>query len=500
MYVRLLTAASLMAALVMSSTDACAQARRVSIGTTINTAISPYQESNALNYAIGCQGYGCLATYDFIKGDVVPMLAKSWETVDPLHWRLHFRADVKWNNGEPVTTADVIHSWKRVMADPQSRQKANFENIADMKAEDDHTLLVTTKTADVTMMQTVSERLIITNKKAYEQFGAAADREHRLSFGPYEIVDIQAGQLMALRKNPTSVFAKADAPDELIFRNMKEPEQRVAALNRGEVQIIQYVPPHMVKAIESGGRAKVALVNGIENNLLVMSPKHKPWDNKLLRQAVAHAIDRQTIIDVVLGGLADRLDGPIGPGQYAYTPDLNPRYDYDPKKAKELLAKAGYPNGIDVELQSSINRYVNDKQTNEAIVAMLNDVGIRTNLITHERTKMSSDIENTKVPFYYYGRGSIVDPGQFLSQYFETGISGRVGFSNPKIDAMIAKTRSAFDPEERKKLLQEAMSAIMEESPAVFLWRMKTIYGVANNINFQPSGGSAIFGNDITFK
>jgi peptide/nickel transport system substrate-binding protein len=256
----------------------------------------------------------------------------------------------------------------------------------------------------------------------------------------------------------------------------------------------------MVKTINDSGRAHVELVNGIENNLLVMSPKHKPWDNKLLRQAVAHAIDRDTIIEIVLGGLADKLDGPIGPGQYAYSPDLKPKYEYDPKKAKELLTKAGYPNGIDVELQSSVNRYVNDKQTNEAIVAMLGEVGIRVDLKTPERTKMSSDIEATRVPFYYYGRGSIVDPGQFLSQYFETGMSGRVGFSDPKIDALIAQTRSAFEPEVRKKLLQDAMAEIMEQSPAVFLWRMKTIYGVSDKIEFKPSGGSGIYGNDISFK
>jgi peptide/nickel transport system substrate-binding protein len=482
------------------TTDVSAQNRRITVGTALNYLLNPYQESTALNYSIGCQTYGCLATYDYNKGDYIPMLAKSWKALDPSTWVIELRTDVKWENGEPVTAADVIHSYNRIMKSTQSNQKANFENIATMEAPDPYTIRITTKKPDVTLLDNIAGRLIITNKKAYEQYSDKADSEHRLAFGPYRVVEVSTGQFVAIRKVPTSAFAKPEAPDEVVFRNMKEPEQRLTALLRGEVQIVQYMPPHMIPAIEKSGNNHVALVNGIENNFLVMNPRHKPWDNKLLRQAVAFAIDRDTIIQVVLNGLADRLDGPIGPGQYAYTPDLKPRYTFDPAKAKELLKKAGYPNGLTVEMQSSVNWYINDRQTNEAIAAMLGDVGIKVDLKTPERTSMNAQIEQGKVPFYYYGRGSILDPGQFLSQYFETGTSNRAQYSNPEVDKILSKARGETDPAARKKLLQDAMSIITDEAPAAFLWRMKQIYGVANSISFSPAGGSGIFANDITFK
>ena len=105
---------------------------------------------------------------------------------------------------------------------------------------------------------------------------------------------------------------------------------------------------------------------------LAMSPKFKPWDNKLLRQAVAYAIDRDTIIATLLQGQATRLDGPIGPGQYGYNPNLKPRYQYDVTKAKKLVVDAGYPNGLDVEFYTTVGRYTLDKQIAEAMVPMLN--------------------------------------------------------------------------------------------------------------------------------
>lgn len=238
----------------------------------------------------------------------------------------------------------------------------------------------------------------------------------------------------------------------------------------------------------------------VENNFLAMNMTIKPWDNKLLRQAVSYAIDRQAIVDSILGGLADRLDGPVGDGQYAYDPNLKPKITYDPEKAKALVKQAGYPNGVSVDFTTTVDRYTNDKQTSAAIVAMLQAVGIKAQLKTPEWAKLNADVAAGKTPFYYYGRGSIIDPSPFLSQYFETGVTKRLMYSNPRLDALLSKERATFDVAERKKTLNEAMSLINEEAPAVFLWRMRLINGIANNIDFSPIGVPGVRGNDIKMK
>jgi peptide/nickel transport system substrate-binding protein len=495
-----ITSVALVVAAGFTASDASAKTRVV-VGATATLFANPYTQSDALGYSNGCQSYGCLGLYDYRKGDLVPMLAERWETPDPTTWVFYLRRDVKWQNGDPVTVADVIHSNWRQMNDPQSHQQANGKDVKSMVALDDYTLKVTTETPIATFLFLMFDRLIITNKKIYDQYGAdVADRQHPVGFGPYKITGITPGQRLIMEKDPNSVFAVKDSPDELIFQQMKEAEQRVTALLNGEIQIAQYVPPHMVDRINSSKTAHVSVGPGIENNFLAMNMTIKPWDNKLLRQAVSYAIDRETIVDTILGGLADPLDGPVGEGQYAYDRDLKPKITYDPEKAKALVKQAGYPNGVSVDYFTTVDRYTNDKQTSAAMVAMLRAVGINAQLKTPDWAKLNADITEGKVPFYYYGRGTIIDPSPFLSQYFETGVTNRLKYSNANLDALLRKERATFDATERKKVLGQAMSMINEEAPAVFLWRMKLINGISNTIDFAPVGGPGVRGNEIKMK
>jgi peptide/nickel transport system substrate-binding protein len=215
---------------------------------------------------------------------------------------------------------------------------------------------------------------------------------------------------------------------------------------------------------------------------------------------VAYAIDRDAIIQGILQGQARRLDGPIGPGTYGYNPELQPKYTYDPEKAKQLLAQAGYPNGVDVEFVTPVGRYTQDKQVAEAMTSMLTAAGIRTRLLTPEWPTMWADVQAGKTPFFYMGRGSVLDPEPALSQYFETGISPRIGYSNPQLDALMAKSRASFNEAERKKVLSDLMSLITEEAPAHFLWTHNMIWGIAKNIDYNPRPDTRIFANEMRVK
>ena len=139
------------------------------------------------------------------------------------------------------------------------------------------------------------------------------------------------------------------------------------------------------------------------------------------------------------------LHGPLSRGQYAYDPNLEPKYSYDPEKARALVKQAGYPNGVDVELFTPVGRYINDKQVSEAMVAMLRAVGIRAALKTPEWPTLWSDVQKGRVPFYYMGRGLMISGGPAISQYFETDGSPRIGYSNPAVDDLLRQSRAAFD-------------------------------------------------------
>jgi len=471
---------------------------RISIGVTETMeTFNPYGDSVSLMYSVWCMVLGCLGTYDFDKGQHVGLLVESWEVKDPKTWLFHLRKSNRFHDGSPVTAEDVVHSLKRTRSDPFTKQFQNVSAVAGEAVVDKYTVRITTKEPTAPLLDYLFDRVIVTSKAIYDKYGPeVADRQYPVGAGPYRFRELIPGQRLVIGKDKSHPMWKQypQAPDEIVFRLMREPEQRVTALLNNEIQIAQFVPPHLRERVERSPNHKIVKFHSAEIMFLAMMPKVKPWDNKLVRQAVGYAIDRDTIIKTLLRGEASRLDGPIGEGQYGYDPNLQPKYTYNPEKARELLKQAGYPNGVDVELSTPVGRYTLDKQVTEAMVPMLSAVGIRTKLLTPEWATLWANVQVGKVPFYYMGRGGVVDPSAALSQYFETGASPRIGYSNPKLDEMLAAERQAFDPAKRKKLLSQAMSLITDEAPAQFMWRHQLLFGMAKNIDYRPLPSERIFG------
>jgi peptide/nickel transport system substrate-binding protein len=480
---------------------------QVTIGVTETIAsYNPYADSISMGYAIWCQVYGCLGTYDYDKGDYVGMLVERWEVdkADNNVWTFHLKQGAKrHNDGKEFTSEDVVHSVNRINNDPQSKQKQNVSPIKDILALDKYTIKIVTKEPTASLLEFVFDRVIISGKDLYDKYGARdADRKYPWGWGPYKLKELVIGQRIVLEKDSGHPDAKPQNPDILIFNIMREPEQRVTALLNGEIQIAQFVPPHLAERVKAAPNAELTPASSVEIMFLAMSPKYKPWDNLKLRQAVCHAIDRDLIIKNVLKGQADRLDGPIGPGQYGYEPGFAKQHltiAYDPAKARELVKASGY-GGEPIYLDTPVGRYINDKEVTEAMIPMLNAAGINARLRTPEWATLWADVQRGKTPFYYMGRGSVVDPSPALSQYFETGGSPRIGISDPQIDKTLAAERVTFDPAERKKALNVAFKAIEDAAPACFMWRHQMLYGEAKNIEHKVDPGGRIFGTRVIVK
>jgi peptide/nickel transport system substrate-binding protein len=480
---------------------------QVTIGVTETIAsYNPYADSISMGYAIWCQVYGCLGFYDYNKGDYVGMLAERWEVdkADKNIWTFHLKHGVKrQNDGKEFTAEDVVHSINRINTDPQSKQKQNISPIKEAVALDKYTVKIVTKEPTASLLEFIFDRVILSAKDLYDKHGARdADRKYPWGWGPYKLKEIVIGQRIVLEKDATHPDAKPQNPDTLIFSIMREPEQRVTALLNNEIQIAQFIPPHLAERVKGASNVALIPANSVEIMFLAMSPKYKPWDNTKLRQAVCHAIDRDLIIKNVLKGQADRLDGPIGLGQYGYDAEYTRKnlvVAYDPAKARELVKASGY-NGEPVYLDTPVGRYIDDKEVTEAMIPMLNVVGINARLRTPEWATLWADVQKGKTPFYYMGRGSVVDPSVALSQYFETGGSPRIGLSDPQIDKALATERVTFDPAERKKALNLAFKAIEDAAPACFMWRHHMLYGESKSIEYKPNAGGRIFGTEIVVK
>jgi len=478
---------------------------RVSVGVTetIETH-NPYGDSVSLMYGIWSEVTGPFCTYNYTKGDFEGRLAERWKVENPTTWVFYLNKNYKFNDGTPVTAEDVVHSMmNRVINDPQSKQKASVAPfVQKAEAADKFTVRITTNKPTAPVLAFLCDRLIVTSKAAFDKYGReAADKEHMMGGGPYRLKELIPGQRLVLQKRPEHPDAKKNprAPDEVIYRIMREPEQRVTALLNDEVQIAQFVPPHMRQRVEKTSTLKLVSTDSIEIMFLAMQPK-PPFDKKEVRQAVCHAINRDQIISTLLEGFASRLDGPLGPGQYGYDPNLKPKMNYDPEKSKKLLAQAGFAGGVDVELQTPVGRYTLDKQLTEAMIPMLNAAGFRARLLTPEWATLWGSVQKGGVPFYYMGRGSVQDPSGALHQYFRTGETPRIGYSNPKLDEILEKEQAEFDPKKRRQYLSQAMSIITEDAPACFMWRHKLLWGLSNKVDYKPLPDSRVYAVEMAVK
>jgi peptide/nickel transport system substrate-binding protein len=480
---------------------------QVAVGITETIAsYNPYADSISMGYAIWCQVYGCLGYYDFDKSEYTGMLIDRWEVdkADNNVWTFHLKRGLKrQNDGKELTADDIVHSINRINTDPQTKQKQNVSPLKDIVAIDPYTVKITTLQPTASLLEFLFDRVIITAKDLHDKHGARdADRKYPWGWGPYKLKELVIGQRIVLEKDDSHPAAQAVHPDTLIYTIMREAEQRVTALLNNEIQIAQFIPPHLAERVKQAANAVLIPASSVEIMFLAMSPKHKPWDNLKLRQAVCYAIDRDSIIKNVLKGQADRLDGPIGPGQYGYDAEFaknNLFIAFDQAKARELVKASGY-NNEPVYLDTPVGRYINDKEVTEAMIPMLNAAGINARLRTPEWATLWADVQRGRTPFYYMGRGSVVDPSVALSQYFETGGSPRVGISDPKIDQTMAAERVTFDPTERKKALNASFKAIADAAPGCFMWRHHMLYGQSKTIEHIPNAAGRIFGTDIVVK
>ncbi|TKT74537.1 peptide ABC transporter substrate-binding protein [Aquamicrobium sp. LC103] len=472
---------------------------RIAVGITETIAgYNPYADAVVLIGSLWCKVYGCITRFDFEEGRMVPSLAESMEAVGERVWEVKLRSDWVRHNGDPVVAEDVVHSIERSRSDPDSMRQFVVVSIESAEAVDERTVRITTKEPDATLPDNLS-LLPITSKRLYDEYGQAADRNHPHGAGPYRLVEVSVGNHMILERVDDHPMVSPTNPRQIMYRIMAEPEQRVTALSNGEIQIAQGVPPQLVARVDGLPNAHAAFANSVEMMFLAMNPSTHPWDVKEARQAAAHAINREAIVAALLGGRATLLDGPVGEGQFGYEPGYTTPYNYDPERGRALLEEAGL-SGVEIDFYTPVGRYTADRQIAEAMVPMLEDVGFKVNLRTPEWATLWADVQAGGVPFYYMGRGQMLDPSRALRQYFETDSSPRLDYSNPEVDRLLQAERRTFDVDERLDTMREAMRLITEDAPAHFLWLHQMAWGVADGIDFTPRPADRVDGWDIHIR
>lgn len=462
---------------------------------------SPYGDSTAQMFGIWCQIYGCLANYVPETGGLKGLLAESWalEPGNPSAWIVTLRKGLKRHkDGRELKAEDVVHSIWRVKNDPGSRQAGNFEDILVGEIIDDYRVRIKTRGPSAVLPIETFDQLIITSKDLYDKHGGEkADRDYPQGWGPYELRQNQIGQRMVLAKNKDWPGIKPTNPDVLIFMRIPEAEAQLTALHNGEIQIATLIPPHMAGRLQSKPGFQPVSVPSAEGFFLGMNSKYPPWNNRAARLAVAHAVNKQAIVDSIYRGQAVVLEGPVGKGQFGWSPDMKPIYPYDPQKARKILEEAGLI-GAEINFTVTTNRFLYDVQAATAILPMLEAVGFKVNFQTIEYATQFAEVQRGNRPFYLHSRGNMMDPTAALMQMFETGVTNRIRYSNPEFDSLLSASRTEPDPAKRTEILEKAIGLLNQDSPAMWLWKANNIYGMnVNKIAFRPTPHNRVSGVEI---
>jgi ABC-type transport system substrate-binding protein len=474
---------------------AASQERVVIYHSSVADSIHPYNHSSSPIYGNWQHVIEPLVEFDAAKKDFVGVLAESWE-FQGKRWVFKLRKGIKFHSGAPLTSKDVLFSVEK-MRDTKggSLQAPNFKDVTEIQTPDDQTVIFVTKQPMATFLDRVENRFIV-SKAAAEKSGDPW-YQNLVGTGPYKFVSYQRGGNMVFTRNDDHWRGKA-AIKEIVFRKVTEDAARLAALEAGQADFINNVPIHEVARLQRHPRVRIDQIEGLRMFFLTMNVNFKPFDNKLVRRAVNYSVDAPAIVKNIFDGIGYPINGPVGSQVLGADPKLK-RYPYDPKKAKELLAQAGYPNGCDVQFYYSAGRYPKDREVCQVVAAQMVKGGFRVELISQEWALFwgQEGVNGGKLPFYYIGRGGLTDADTLYDQYFRTGTTKRCNYSNPDFDKLVSQQQQIADTKKRVALLQQAGRILMEDVPFVPLYNLADIYGAAKNLIWKKRPDERILGWDM---
>jgi peptide/nickel transport system substrate-binding protein len=464
------------------------------------TTMDPHNHMETPAWNVHIQLYDTLLQRDSnIK--MTNLLAESYRIVNDKTWEFKIRKGVKFHNGEDCKAANFKFSLER-MADPKNKLRQTvFQGVIErVELMDDYTFRIHTKEPYPVMdamLCVYGQPLPI---KYFQEKGAAYFALHPVGTGPYKFVRWIKDDHILLEANE-KYWRGAPKIKQVMFRPIPEATTRVAALQTQEADIVVNIPPHLMKLMDWKGRSFVSKVPSVRVIFTAFDTiKGGPVADKRVRQAIAMGIDMKTNIKKVLEGNGVLLGSPLTDKHFGYDPSVKP-YEYNPEKAKKLLAEAGYAQGFDLVINSPNGRYLNDKEMAEASAGDLRKIGINATVKTHEwGTYMGRMYSHNNPPAYLLGWGNTSFDADFtINPLMRTGkLLSNVSF--PKLDALIDRGISTMDKNQRLKIYSDAVKVIKEEIPWAWVYQQVDIYGVSERLNWKARTDERLVVFDMSLK
>ena len=445
----------------------------------------PMAQNETLNNTFADYVYDSLVRYNkqFMPE---PALAASWTRVSPTVWRFNLRKGVKFHDGAPLTADDVVFSFERVVK-PSSNMKIYAQGVKEVKKIDEGTIEIVTDGPNPVLLRGLVDVKIMNkawatknnsvNPQNYAQKEENFAARNTNGTGQFMLKSREADVRTVLVANPNWWDKPEGNVTEVVYTPIKSDATRIAALISGEVDLVLDPAPQDVPRLRQTASLKIA--DGTETRIIFFgmdqwrdelqysSVKGKnPFKDVRVRQALYQAIDIEAIRRSLMRGLAVTTGSMIAPQVNGYTEDTAKRLPYDVDKAKAQLREAGYPDGFEVTLDCPNNRYINDEEICQAVVAMWAKIGVRARLNAMPRATYFQKVQNFDTSLYLLGWATATFDALYTLQSLIHTVDPKGGadgnfnlgkYSNPKADALIDRIKTEIDDRKRNEMIREVL-------------------------------------------
>ena len=457
--------------------------------------MDPYYNNTRELVIMGHMGWDGLVFRDKDTGDYQPLLATAWEWKDDKTLELDLRDDVKFHDGSAFDADDVVYTLNFVSNPDNGVLTArNVSWIGNAEKLGDYKVRINLDKPFPPALAYLANAVFIMPSGHYDTAPAKPDGSKDfaavspIGTGPYKTVEVKAGEYVLMEKNADYMTGSSKGTPQIgtmRFRTISETNTQMAELMTGGLDWIWDVPKDQAERLEAVPTLTVENAKTFRISYMAFDVDGDSgtdvFTHKKVRQAVSHAINRESIATNLVGPASVVIHSACHPDQFGCTQDV-PKYAYDPEKAKALLAEAGYPDGFEFDLYG-----YREREFTEAVIGDLAKIGIKAKLNWLQYRALRDIVRNGKTPINHmtWGSYSIPDVSASVSNFFTHGPDDPAKDDETKGYLDIAD--NAIDPEKRKEFYKKAFTRIADEAYWLPMFSYAKYYAYTKDLDFSAT-------------
>jgi len=411
--------------------------------------------------------------------DYAPDLATKWETPDDKTIIFHLNPNAKFHNGQPVKASDVKWTYESLM-DPSftTSKRSGYATVDHIETPDQQTVIFKLKEANAGIFDNLTVGILPT--------GADTNvyKTKPIGCGPYKLIEYRPDDRLEFEAFD-QWHGGVPKIKHITVRIIPDLTTQVLEMRRGTVNFeVNQIPFENVPEFEKNPDFTVVKSTGSVYQYLAFNLKDPALAKPLVRQAIAHAIDRERIIRDIQRGFAQPTETMLAEGHWARATNL-PTYAYDPVKAKQLLEQAGYPNGLSLVFKTSTDAEANSRA--QVIQDMMKKAGFNVSIQSNEMSTFFADIGKGNFQMYSLSRNGIADPDFYYVLFYSKNTppngQNRGYYANPRLDQLMLDGHATFDRAKRKPIYKEVQQIVATDLPYLSLYLQSNVAVMRKNVS-----------------